>query len=39
MNKSKLEITTRQTIKWCWDRNATRQDKYEFLTWKRNRVL
>ena len=34
-----LETSIKNTIKWCWDRNATRQDKYEFLTWKRNRVL
>ena len=39
MNQSKLEVATRRTIKWCGDRNATRQDKYELLTWKRNRVL
>ena len=39
VNPSKLEVAIRLTIKWCWDRNATRQDKYEFLRWKRNRIL
>lgn len=39
VDSSKLEVVTRKTIKWCWDRNATRQDKYEFLRWKRNRIL
>ena len=39
VNPSRLEIATRRTITWCWNRNATRQDKYELLTWKRNRVL
>lgn len=39
VNPSRLEVAIRLTIKWCWDRNATRQDKYEFLTWKRNRIL
>ena len=30
-----LENSMRKLIKWCWDRNATRQDKYELLYWKR----
>ena len=36
--EDRLETSIRRLINWCWERNATRDDKYELLTWKRNRV-
>jgi hypothetical protein len=36
--EDRLETSIRRLINWCWERNATRDDKYQLLTWKRNRV-
>ena len=36
--EDRLETSIRTLINWCWERNATRDDKYDLLTWKRNRV-
>jgi hypothetical protein len=38
VNDELLERVVKDLIKWCWERNATREDKYKLLSWKRKRV-